>query len=249
MRHVAGLTRAREVRYELRNGLALSLDASPAGRRALLSIQEVFGRQVYRIDDPGLRVILDVGANIGLFSAYAATRCPDACVHAYEPEPANLAQLRATLSANGLSAHVQVHAQAVAAAACGSVDLHLNARNGRAHSIFAAKLAQSHEGRRLAREGVAVIRVPARSLEQVFADCAIERCDLLKMDIEGAEYDALYASPPGLLGRIDRIFVECHDLRSVDPRFQAAAMAEFLRESGFAGVERNGAYLRASRLR
>jgi len=248
VRHVVGLTRDGEVRYELRNGLSLSLDASPAGRRALLSIQEIFGREVYRIDDPGLGVILDVGANIGLFAAFAAARCPGARVHAFEPEPSNLAQLRRTLAANGLEQRVQVYACAVAESASGSVDLFLNALNGRAHSIVAEKLEACHESKRLARDGVAKVSVPARSLAQVFVDCGIEHCDLMKMDIEGAEYGVLYSAPQSLLARIDRIFLECHDLRRVDARFEVGAMAEFLRASGFASVECDGPYLRAARI-
>ena len=37
-----------------------------------------------------------------------------------------------------------------------------------------------------------------------------KRCDLLKMDCEGAEYDILYHCPSEVLTRIDRIALEVH---------------------------------------
>jgi FkbM family methyltransferase len=169
VRHVAGPRATGRCVTSCETARAL-LDASPAAA-ARCSASRRSSAGGVSIDDPSLRVILDVGANIGLFSAYAASRCPDARVHAYEPEPANLAQLRATLSANGLNEHVQVHAQAVAGAACSSVELHLNARNGRAHSIFAARLAQSHERQRLRATASRRFACP-RAPEQVFATAA-----------------------------------------------------------------------------
>lgn len=41
-----------------------------------------------RLDRPGLRV-LDIGANIGVFSAWVLQRWPDARITAFEPEPGN----------------------------------------------------------------------------------------------------------------------------------------------------------------
>ncbi len=51
--------------------------------------------------------------------------------------------------------------------------------------------------------------VPAVSLADVFARCQIERCDLLKLDCEGAEYDILFNAPDGILQRIK---ADCHGI-------------------------------------
>lgn len=58
-------------------------------------------------------VVLDVGANLGWYSLLLARRCPRARIHAFEPEPRNLALLRANLQQNGIT-NVTVHAVAVA---------------------------------------------------------------------------------------------------------------------------------------
>jgi FkbM family methyltransferase len=40
------------------------------------------------------------------------------------------------------------------------------------------------------------IKVPCLALSQVLDENSIKKCDLLKMDCEGAEYDILYNCPP-----------------------------------------------------
>ena len=60
----------------------------------------------------GAKVILDVGANAGIYSLAALAIQPDATVHAFEPTPEIAARLRATAKLNGLD-HLHVHEAAV----------------------------------------------------------------------------------------------------------------------------------------
>src|SRR5580700_9037165 len=60
----------------------------------------------------GAKVILDVGANAGIYSLAALAVQPDAMVHAFEPTPEIAARLRATAKLNGLG-HLHVHEVAV----------------------------------------------------------------------------------------------------------------------------------------
>lgn len=46
------------------------------------------------------------------------------------------------------------------------------------------------------------------SLDEVFDLYSIDRCRLLKMDIEGAEYEVLY--PSTVLPRVDYMTIEVH---------------------------------------
>lgn len=48
------------------------------------------------------------------------------------------------------------------------------------------------------------------SLEDVFKDNGIDRCDLLKMDIEGMEYEVLFNTKKEIMQRIGAITMECH---------------------------------------
>jgi FkbM family methyltransferase len=74
------------------------------------TLNEIFFRHDY--PDTGARVVVDVGANIGLASAYYLTRRPDTVVHAWEPVPANIARLTRNTSVFGERIHV--HPEALA---------------------------------------------------------------------------------------------------------------------------------------
>jgi hypothetical protein len=45
---------------------------------------------------------------------------------------------------------------------------------------------------------------------------ALDHVDLVKMDIEGAEYEILYGTPPDCFERIQQIRMEYHDLDSAE---------------------------------
>ena len=60
------------------------------------TVNEVFCRHDYGTG--AHRVVVDVGANIGVASLYFLTRRPDAVVYAFEPVPANLETLERNLA-------------------------------------------------------------------------------------------------------------------------------------------------------
>ena len=60
----------------------------------------------------GAKLILDVGANAGIYSLAALAIQPHATVHAFEPTAEIAARLRATAMLNGLD-HLNVHEAAV----------------------------------------------------------------------------------------------------------------------------------------
>lgn len=61
----------------------------------------------------GADTFFDVGANIGVYSLYAALRHPRAHIVAFEPEYANLHLLRDNIAANGLGERIEVQAVAL----------------------------------------------------------------------------------------------------------------------------------------
>lgn len=132
-------------------------------------------RLIERLLGPGDHFV-DGGANVGYFTLLAAQRVGDkGRVDAFEPQPENLARLRANLARNGMQGRVQVHAVALLDRE-DEVTIHYfldAASNHGCASIFG-------------REGVPSrsTRVPGRRMDQVLAGTEPK---LVKLDIEGAE--------------------------------------------------------------
>lgn len=85
----------------------------------------------------------------------------------------------------------------------------------------------------LSEKGVGTRDVPALTLAAFFDRHGIERVDLLKADIEGAEIDALLAAPREVLVCIAQITIEFHD--SLDPTLADGTerVDDKLRDIGF----------------
>lgn len=154
----------------------------------LVIFDEIFIQRCYAQDRaPGDRpVLLDVGGNTGLFARWALGEWPGARVHCYEPYPPNLAQLRRALQAEP---GVTIHGEAVGARA-GTALLHVHPTNLGGHSLVAG-LA-----------GDVVVSVPVVELACALDRLPAGRCDLLKLDCEGAEVQIIEALTPALAARI-----------------------------------------------
>jgi FkbM family methyltransferase len=147
----------------------------------------------------GARVVFDVGANAGIFSLAALAAERDAIVHAFEPTPEIAAGLRETAAMNGLN-QLYVHEVAVS-----SKDGHAALRRYRGE-------LGTNEGMNFTTTPAGDSRdelVPMISLDRFCVDHAIERIDLLKLDIQGNEHQAL-AGAARLLeaGCVETIFTE-----------------------------------------
>src|SRR5688572_25562845 len=76
------------------------------------------------------------------------------------------------------------------------------------------------------------ITVWTTTLADIFRDHGIDRCDLLKLDCEGAEYRILYSAPRDVLDRIDHIILEYHHF-SQEEGANPSALRTFLEGRGF----------------
>ncbi len=210
------LHRGRRSVYRLREG-------GPAvclrdGTADIYSLAQVFDDAHAEIPGPALDAlralarplaVLELGANIGAWGANLAAHVPVGRMTSFEPDPANAATLRATIRANGREADWNV-VQACAAATDGVV------------SFRAQGSGLSHAG-----EGAGTIRVAARD-----AFAAMDGVDLLKIDIEGAEW-ALLADPRFEALRCPVVSLEYHP--HLRPGSDGAALARgALERAGYA---------------
>ena len=74
-------------------------------------------------------------------------------------------------------------------------------------------------------------RVNRVTLEDIFETYGLERCDFLKMDCEGAEFDIFYNCSEETLSRIDQIAMEVH--QGPEPRHDMDSLEQFFNHHGF----------------
>ncbi len=208
-----GIARNGEYLHEPADGEEFHVRPGTADR---LIIGEVYGMEPYPVHG-NESVILDIGASIGAFTTYAANRAPEADIHAYEAEPHALRQLRKNRDRNDIDARIY---EQVVAGTDGTETLHINERNEGGHSLYRFR----HRG-----TTATTSEVPAVSLDTAVNDHCDSPVDLLKLDVEGAEYDILYGASADTLDRIDRIVGEFHP----HPDHDIDELVAYLEENGF----------------
>jgi len=161
-------------------------------------------------------MIVDCGAHVGLFTIHAAKRCPRGRVVAAEPSPLNLELLRRNVRQNNL-ANVRV------------LPWGLSGRAGEAGIHFTGEYSTDYLNEPvIGKASSFVVPVELHTLDEVYAAGGVERCDLLKMDIEGSELDTLRTGAKSLQAT-GQIIMEIHK-RVVD----AEEVLALLRGHGFA---------------
>jgi FkbM family methyltransferase len=162
-------------------------------RPALLDetvIDEVITRDSYRLRNlsmPGW-VVIDCGAHVGVFSTLCAYRGA-AAVYAVEPQPENLELLRLNVAPFGA---VDVCEQA------------LGSHGG------LAQMAGESGGAHIEPGHPDAIEVGIGTLAALVDALGLDRVDLLKLDMEGGEVDALLACDHDTLAKVGRIVMETH---------------------------------------
>jgi len=144
-------------------------------------------------------VIIDIGANAGFFTLFAAYRFPGATIFSYEPIGRNYRQLKRNADLNR-SFRILCFQKAVYGY-CGDVTLSFDPGDSftTSASVFSNLDAK-----------LKTVQVPCDSLTDIFDEHRIERCSLLKLDCEGAEFEILYNCPVDYLYRIDQMAIEVH---------------------------------------
>jgi FkbM family methyltransferase len=177
---------------------------------------------------PPVRLMLDIGANVGSVARLMKFHFPDAVVHAYEPVP-ELCEIarRRTCRLSG----VHVHGVAVSVDHLYADDFGELPRDSREDPILMRArpcagvgwLGGSvviHSSRALsfsetdyARDSspVAVLTLD-EAVERVLADEGANHVDVLKFDCEGCEHGCLGAAAKGTLRRVRFIVGEYHGL-------------------------------------
>jgi FkbM family methyltransferase len=137
---------------------------------------------IYGDADRGVRkgdVVLDCGANLGTFTRTALNRGAKTVV-AIEPAPENLECLRRTFPNEIASGRVILYPKGVWDKD-DVLTLHIHHDNSAADSF----LIKDHKG------DEETVQAPLTTIDKMMAELKLDRVDFIKMDIEGAEPNAL----------------------------------------------------------
>jgi FkbM family methyltransferase len=201
------------VQFHIRNGLGCACDTRSTitvdlwidrDRPATLTLRpfagdlfvlyEVLAFNCYHIAPAllptnAVRVVVDCGANIGITSLFLAARYPGATILSVEPHPDNFALLKT---------NVAEVARILPIRACVT---------GTSLSAVRFTADRAAWGNRIAT-GADGLLVPAITIEELCTQNGIEKIDLLKLDIEGAEEQVLENGT--FLARTEHIIAELH---------------------------------------
>lgn len=180
------------VKPSLLRGLTLHLN--PSDMSHLVVVDEILLEQVYPIDQVPFQpdLVVDCGANIGIFTLLAASRFPNSRLIAFEPDPMNIEWLRKHVDANGLVVEV--------------IEAAVSTEDGEARFEAGLGVASAFVDRE--RIGGSVIKVRTLQLSRFIAEVDPRRL-LLKLDVEGAE-DDLFPDIIHVLPRDCSVFFETH---------------------------------------
>lgn len=134
-------------------------------------------------------IVVDLGAHIGIFSVLI-----DRKVYAIEPDKDNFRLLKI----QSLKDKKIIPLNFAVSDRKEKIKLYKGRHSAR-HSI-------------VPRDSKDYDTVEAETLSETFNLCKIDKCDLLKIDVEGAEYKILNSTPKRLFDKIDRIFMELHSI-------------------------------------
>jgi len=172
---------------------------------------EVFWKQTYpcgMIDRSAIRTILDLGANIGMASAYFHSCFPYASLYCVEPDPDNFGIMLKNLQPILPKEQLQVLMAAV-----GPV--------GQKGSLVTSRFSYNYSIQFNENAG----QIEVLDMNAIFKYFDLDGADLIKIDIEGAE--SFLFENTDWLKKVRYLFIEFHV-----PEVMARAM-EILRANGF----------------
>ena len=149
-------------------------------------------------DKPGFEIknddiIIDVGAHIGLFTLFASQFCKNGMIYCFEPIQENYSLLLSNLQLNNIM-KVIPHNVAVSQNT-DNVIIYLN---------------KDESGHSMHIPGPKSVQVKSVSLKSIIDSNSLERCDLLKIDCEGEEYNIIDFLPSAYFDKIKKMCIEYH---------------------------------------
>lgn len=218
----------------------------PDGRRFYLTSNQLYGAARFlrseifkqnRYHRPGFElkpddVVIDIGANMGLFAAWAAPQVPEGRIIAIEPTD-SIQCLELNVGEHDWR-NVEILRLAVGDSEKDLELWHYPGFNIISHSTRVKPSFVTHALINLIffnyREKPYKMSVKCQPFDRVMDRLDVAKVDYLKIDCEGSEYDIFQSLAPRQWKRIQKIVLEFHEYRA-DHRHEL--LVEKLKEQGF----------------
>ena len=177
---------------------------------------------VRRFLKPG-SIFVDVGANEGCFTILGGSLVGSSGrVVAVEPQERLKPILAANLKINGLDNVTLCYVAISDSQSHSELFISPDVNTGSSSLVRATRYSVPRQV------------VQTTTLTKVLADAGVGRVDLMKIDIEGFEYEAVFGSPELFReGRIRAIALEMHPQQMRDRGLEPADLVDFLRTQGY----------------
>ena len=187
-------------------------------------IAEIFKYREYRraeqIISQAKSLIIDVGAHIGAFTLYCKAINPTVKILALEPEPKNFFILQKNISTNHVKGATVLEAALADKTTTAKFLITPDSHN---HRLWLQADQTNSPGDKN------FIQVKTLSLAKLCQKHKIPSIDLMKLDIEGGEYQILNALRSADYQKLKNVILEYHDSKSQNHK----TIENILRQNGF----------------
>ena len=200
----------REFRLTL-DGNVYYVDAS---RRDLTPYASVWIEREYEPDPrflpPPDGVVVDIGAQVGFLTTRMARRVSSGRVVAIEPYPLSFSRLQRSVLANRLPNVTLV--QCALSSEAGTFTFASAEHSVDSRLVLPGRISP----RLMAQPGMRTYKVECTTVDLLAEREHLDRIDLMKLDVEGAEIEVLRAAGK-TLPRVQAMLIEIHSPRSIGP--------------------------------
>jgi len=168
-------------------------------------------------------IIIDIGANIGIFSIYAAKKAIYGKIYSFEPFKSHYRRFLKNIELNKIK-NIKPFNLAVSKKE-GEQRLFLSEINSGGHSLHPIKGQES-------------VIIKTLTLNKIIKENKLKKIDLLKLDCEGSEYEIIYSTSKKNLKIIKKIVLEYENIDKNKNNLKY--LKKFLEKEGFKVLLKDG---------
>ena len=200
------LTGKSHVIFETRSGLKLKIRVKSTDLMALTNVWLIQDYSSQNFSIKNYDIVIDVGAHIGLFALFASQYCKNGQIYCFEPVGENYKLLLDNIKLNQLTNIIPLNCAVSNKLSKVKIFLHDDEAS---HSMYDSRFGVFKEG-----SSSNFVEVSSVTLNDFFRETKIKKCNFLKLDCEGAEYDIIDSLTPKKFDVIEKIVMECHFVNS-----------------------------------